>query len=68
MVVHLEDFYFRRLPLFLAQKDHGLSWAHDLGSVWGQELGVVSDRVSGEVDRLKQEISAREFWRQGCSS
>ena len=62
MVVHLEDFYFRRTALFLARKDHGLPWAVGLSQVWAEERGLTSVQAQQELDRLKQEISARDHW------
>lgn len=64
MVVHLEDFYLRRVPLYLARADHGLPWAEALSRVWAEERGVGEEEARGEVERLKGEIEKRSSWRR----
>ena len=62
MVLHLEDFYLRRVPLFLARRDHGIPWAEALSHVWAQESGKgEADRIA-EVERLKMEVEKRSAW------
>lgn len=65
MVLHLEDFYFRRTALFLACPDHGVSWAQRLAEVWGEEFHLGSDAVQKEHDRLLAEIRKRTLWSKG---
>lgn len=62
MVVHLEDFYLRRLPLFLSRKDAGLSLAEKLAEVWAEERGLNQVEAKKEVERLKTEIEKRREW------
>ena len=62
MVMHLEDFYLRRVPLYLARKDHGLPWAEVLAKVWAAERGLESDRVQLELAQLKKEVELRSSW------
>lgn len=64
MVVHLEDFYFRRLPLFLSRADHGLPWAERLGEVWAEELGVGHFQKERELERLEEEIARQSAWKK----
>ena len=64
MVVHLEDFYFRRIPLFAARADHGLPWLDRLVEVWGEELEKTPEQKSAEKQVLVAEITAREGWRR----
>jgi glycerol-3-phosphate dehydrogenase len=59
MVMHLEDFYFRRVSLFLSRKDHGLPWAEALAQVWAEERGLALSAVQIELELLKSEISKR---------
>ncbi len=59
MVMHLEDFYLRRLPLFLSRKDHGLPWVEGLAKVWAAERGLDSSAVQVEIDLLRAEILKR---------
>lgn len=63
MVLHLEDFYLRRVPLFLARKDHGLPWAEGLSKVWAKEMGLGDGEALAEVERLKREVEKRDLWR-----
>ncbi|MBI2339003.1 MAG: glycerol-3-phosphate dehydrogenase/oxidase [Deltaproteobacteria bacterium] len=64
MVLHLEDFYLRRVPLFLARRDHGLPWAETLSHVWAEEMGKGEEERLREMERLKKEIELREAWRK----
>jgi glycerol-3-phosphate dehydrogenase len=59
MVMHLEDFYLRRIPLFMARKDHGLPWAEALAKVWAEERGLEPYSVQRELEALKAELSKR---------
>jgi glycerol-3-phosphate dehydrogenase len=67
MVLHLEDFYLRRLPLFFARADHGLSWLDQLAAAWGQELGKSAAEVDAEKQALRGELARREEWRRSVS-
>jgi glycerol-3-phosphate dehydrogenase len=60
MVLHLEDFYFRRIPLFAARKDHGTSWAERLSQVWAEERGLGPSEAARELEQLQAEIARRE--------
>ena len=62
--MHLEDFYLRRLPLFLSRTDHGLPWAEKLAQVWAEEMGAGETEASAEIDRLRAEIEKRSAWRK----
>ncbi|MBU6374762.1 MAG: glycerol-3-phosphate dehydrogenase/oxidase [Bdellovibrionales bacterium] len=66
MVVRLEDFYFRRLPLFFARADHGLPWVDELASAWAEELGKTSAEAQAEASKLREEFNRREKWRAAC--
>jgi glycerol-3-phosphate dehydrogenase len=67
MVVHIEDFYLRRLPLFFARADHGLPWLDQLAAAWGQELGKSAAEVDAEKQALRGEVARREEWRRSVS-
>ncbi len=62
MVVRLEDFYLRRIPLFLARKDHGLPWAEALAQVWAEERGLSPATVAQELASLQAECARRSHW------
>ncbi len=67
MVLHLEDFYLRRLPLFFARADHGLPWLDGLAMAWGEELGKSPAEVEAEKQSLRDEFARRENWRRSFS-
>lgn len=56
MVLHLEDFYFRRTALYLARRDHGLPWLNRLAEIWAEELGVALAGREHEKQRLLEQI------------
>lgn len=56
MVMHLEDFYFRRVPLYVSRKDHGLPWAESLAQIWAEERGLSESEKNTELERLKQHV------------
>ncbi len=62
MVVHLEDFYFRRLPLFLSRRDHCLPWAPALARVWAADTGRSEQDAQVEQERVAAEIARRAAW------
>ncbi len=63
MTLHLEDFFLRRVCLFLARRDHGLPAAKALAHVWAEEKGLSEEEARGEMERLKEEFVQREAWR-----
>ena len=63
MVIHLDDFFLRRLPLYLSRSDHGLPWAEQLAQIWAEETGQDSARARIELERLKAEIQQRSAWK-----
>jgi glycerol-3-phosphate dehydrogenase len=67
MVLHLEDFYLRRVPLFFARADHGLPWLDTLAAAWGEELGKSPAEVEAEKQALRNELARREDWRRSFS-
>jgi len=58
MVLKLEDFYLRRIPLFLVRRDHGLPWVDQLSRVWAQEMGYEpnSKEAKDEAAALRSAI------------
>ncbi len=62
MVMHLEDFYFRRLPLYAARKDHGLPWAESLSRVWAREMGASPADARHEFEQLSAAIERESSW------
>lgn len=68
MVMRLEDFYLRRVPLFAARADGGLPWADRLARVLAGELGLTGaaaeERARAESARLREEAARRSAWRK----
>ncbi len=63
MVLHLEDFYLRRVPLFLTRADGGLPWADGLSHTFAKVKGVDTQEAVFEVFKLRQELSQRLLWK-----
>lgn len=62
MVLHLEDFFLRRVPLFLARKDHGMPWCEALSKVWAEGLGKSEEERKKECEELTEVIEKRSEW------
>jgi glycerol-3-phosphate dehydrogenase len=62
MVVHLEDFYLRRIPLYATRKDHGMPWVDALAQVWAQERGLGESEIKVELESLRHELAHRSAW------
>ncbi len=59
MVLHLEDFYFRRLPIYLSRKDHGLPWAERLSQIWAEKLKKSEIERKEELKRFEERVKIR---------
>ena len=68
MVVHLTDFYFRRVPLYFSRKDHGEPWIDRLAQIWAEEHGFGSSEAPAEATRLRQEIRRWNHWQKTPST
>jgi glycerol-3-phosphate dehydrogenase len=64
LVMHLEDFYLRRVPLYASRADHGLPWAEELARVWAEERGLPESAIAPELARLKAEVERRSAWQK----
>lgn len=64
MVVHLEDFYLRRQPLFLSRKDLGLPWAEGLARIWARHHRLPDSEIAPEIKRLQEELDRRSNWKK----
>lgn len=63
MCLNLSDFYFRRVPLFLAKSDHGLSFLEPLSQLMGQILGWSEEERGHQVNALQKQIRQELSWR-----
>jgi glycerol-3-phosphate dehydrogenase len=68
MVMHLEDFFIRRVPLYLARADHGLPWAEALSLIWAEERKLSDADAARELEQLKAELERRSSWKKGLIS
>lgn len=64
MVIHLDDFYMRRQPLYMARKDHTLPWAENLSHVLAEERNLSEDQRKKELDRLQEKIEYFSQWKE----
>lgn len=62
MVLRLEDFYLRRVPLYLSRADHGIPWTEELSQVWAEELSKSAEEARLECTALKSELARRSRW------
>lgn len=63
MCLHLRDFYFRRVPLFLAKLDHGIGLLEPLSFLMAKVLGWSEEHRAGEVNALQKQIQHELSWR-----
>lgn len=56
-VLGLDDFYFRRLPLYLCRKDHAEPWLEPLSKIWASELGKSEVERTAEVAKVRTQIA-----------
>lgn len=59
----LVDFYFRRVPLFLGERDHGLSVLTEIKEVWIAELQLSIEEWEQQVQELKAQIQTEMAWK-----
>lgn len=63
MCMNLIDFFHRRVPLFLAYKDHGLSLLNEIATVFQQEMNLSSEEVEKQKADLQNHIKKELSWR-----
>lgn len=64
MCMNLIDFYVRRSPLFLAQRDHGLPMIAFLSRVFAEELGWSDTQRQSEAAALQEFVRKELAWQQ----
>lgn len=57
MCLHLSDFFYRRTPLVLTRRDHGMQYAPAVAAVMGERLGWNSARRQEEINALQNRLS-----------
>ena len=63
MCLNLEDFYLRRVPLFLSEKDHGLSFIEDIADVFTDYFHWDDKERKTQINQLKESISKELAWK-----
>lgn len=64
---HLVDFYLRRVPLFLMEKDHGLFWLESLTQLFAEELGWDIQTCQQEKDAVLNHLKNELGWKSQLS-
>lgn len=62
MCFHLVDFYSRRVPLFLAERDHGKSLLSRVSEVFGTRLGWSKNQTESEQKLLAEYMQRELSW------
>ncbi|MFN7262187.1 MAG: glycerol-3-phosphate dehydrogenase/oxidase, partial [Pseudobdellovibrionaceae bacterium] len=62
MCLHVEDFYRRRVPLFLATQDHGLTQFDQVCRVFAEHLPQLFKSESDEKMRILKAIESEMKW------
>lgn len=60
----IKDFYLRRSPLFLANKDHGFQYLDAIGQVFRETLGITDEEKSHQIAELRQHLEKEMGWSQ----
>lgn len=64
MCMSLTDFYCRRVPLFLSQKDQGLSLLNEIADVFKAELNLTTIEIEQQKNDLLNYIKKEFAWRK----
>ncbi|MFN3453954.1 MAG: glycerol-3-phosphate dehydrogenase/oxidase [Pseudobdellovibrio sp.] len=64
MCLNLTDFYSRRVPLFLAEKNHGIEFLENIADVFQRELRLSSEEVNLQIRDLQEYISRELKWKK----
>lgn len=67
MCFNLVDFYTRRVPLMLSQKDHGLGLIEEISAVFKSELKWSTEQTQQQQQNLKNYINKELDWRNNLS-
>lgn len=62
MCLHLLDFYTRRYPLFLSEKNHGLEWLDILASLAQDEMDWSEEQLQKEKKAVQDFIKKELNW------
>ncbi|HMN68986.1 MAG TPA: glycerol-3-phosphate dehydrogenase/oxidase, partial [Bdellovibrionales bacterium] len=57
MCLHLRDFYFRRTPLVLSRRDHGLAFVDAVADTMASRLAWTPEQRREEINALQKQIA-----------
>lgn len=64
MCLNILDFYTRRSPLMLAEKDHGLSFIESIATIFARELNWTDAEKSNQIQKVKDYIKSEYAWKE----
>lgn len=64
MCLHMRDFYARRVPLFLADRNHGVKYLEEIGQVFQDKLGWSDSRLKDEKHMLTEYMAHELEWKK----
>jgi glycerol-3-phosphate dehydrogenase len=63
MCLNLVDFYWRRSPLFLASKSHGVKYVKPIAKVFATELNWSPEKTLAEENNLMEQMHKELSWK-----
>jgi glycerol-3-phosphate dehydrogenase len=64
MCLNLLDFYTRRVPLFLAERNHGLDYMNDIAIVFQELLNLIDAQIELQKKDLTEFINKELAWKR----
>lgn len=64
MCLNMRDFYTRRVPLFLADRNHGVHVLDEVGAVFQEKLGWSDERLKEEKHLLTEHMAHEVEWKK----
>ncbi|MEN0058383.1 MAG: glycerol-3-phosphate dehydrogenase/oxidase [Bdellovibrio sp.] len=64
MCLNIADFYMRRVPLFLADRNHGLKFLDEIGAVFQEKFNWSDEQLSQEKHLLTQQMARELEWKK----
>lgn len=64
MCLHLQDFYCRRVPLFLADRNHGVQFLEEVSSIFQEKLGWNDAQLKSEKQKLLEYMAHELHWKK----
>jgi len=62
MCLSLQDFYWRRSPLFLGMKDHGMKYLKCISKVFSNHLSWSDDEFQHQKENLMKQMQKELNW------